>query len=448
VVVENVERNIELGHPPVEAAHIAMAEVTGPIISTALVLCAVFIPTAFITGLTGQFYRQFALTIAISTVISAFNSLTLSPALSALLLKAHGAPKDRFQQVIDRAFGWLFRPFNKAFAWASHAYVGGVGRAIGKSPVALAAYAGLIGLTVLAFVNTPGGFVPAQDKLYLVAALQLPDAASLDRTEAVTRKVSAIAMHTPGVSGAVAFPGLSINGQVNSSNAGVVFLPLDDFSKRHGPGLSAIAIATSLNQQFTAIPDGSIQVFPPPPVFGLGSIGGFRMQLEDRSGLGPAALNKAVQDIETAAARDPRLAGVFSSYQIGVPKIHADIDREKAKAQGVSLTDIFTTMQVYLGSVYVNDFNRFGRTYQVNVQADQRFRMQPQDIARLQSRWAPSSPSMKRPARSAPPTTTAILPPRSAAARRRASARARRRRRWKSSPPRPCPRAWAMSGPS
>ena len=388
VVVENVERNIELGHPPVQAAHIAMAEVTGPIISTALVLCAVFIPTAFITGLTGQFYRQFALTIAISTVISAFNSLTLSPALSALLLKAHGAPKDRFQQVIDRAFGWLFRPFNKAFAWASHAYVGGVGRAIGKSPVALAVYAGLIGLTVLAFVNTPGGFVPAQDKLYLVAALQLPDAASLDRTEAATRKAADIILKTPGVRDAVEFPGLSINGPVNSTNASAIFIPLDDFSKRKSKNLSAMAIAQELNQKLSAIPDATIAVFPPPPVQGLGTIGGFRMQIEDRAGLGPTALHEATQNVIAAAAKDPRLAGIFSSYQIGVPKIRADIDREKARAQGVSLTDIFTTMQVYLGSLYVNDFNRFGRTYQVNVQGDQRFRLQPEDIGKLQTRNA------------------------------------------------------------
>ena len=388
VVVENVERNIELGHPPVEAAHIAMAEVTGPIISTALVLCAVFIPTAFITGLTGQFYRQFALTIAISTVISAFNSLTLSPALSAVLLKAHGAPKDRFQQGIDRAFGWLFRPFNKGFAWASHAYVGRVGRAIGKSPVALAVYAGLIGLTVLAFVNTPGGFVPAQDKLYLVAALQLPDAASLDRTEAATRKATDIILKTPGVRDAVEFPGLSINGQVNSTNASAIFIPLDDFAKRKAKTLSAMAIAQQLNQKLSAIPDATIAVFPPPPVQGLGTIGGFRMQIEDRAGLGPTALHQAIQNVIAAAAKDPRLAGVFSSYQIGVPKIHADIDREKARAQGVSLTDIFTTMQVYLGSLYVNDFNRFGRTYQVNVQGDQRFRLQPEDIGKLQTRNA------------------------------------------------------------
>ena len=388
VVVENVERNIELGKSPRDAAYQAMSEVTGPIVSTALVLCAVFVPTAFITGLTGQFYRQFALTIAISTVISAFNSLTLSPALAAVLLKAHGAPKDRFQRLIDIAFGWLFRPFNRVFHAGSKAYVRGVGGLLKKSPVVLAVYALLIGLTVFGFMKTPGGFVPAQDKLYLVINIQLPDAASLDRTEAVVRKVSEITMHQPGVADAVAFPGLSINGQVNSTNAAAIFAPLKDFGDRKAAGESAGAIMASLQAKFADIPEANIAVFPPPPVFGLGTIGGFRMQIEDRTGLGAQALNKAVQDINAAAAKDPRLAGVFSSYSVNTPKIRADVDREKAKADGVRLTDLFETLQVYLGSLYVNDFNRFGRSYQVNVQGDQRFRLQPEDIGRLQTRNA------------------------------------------------------------
>jgi multidrug efflux pump len=385
-VVENVERNIALGLAPVDAARRAMTEVTGPIISTALVLCAVFIPTAFITGLTGQFYRQFALTIAISTVISAFNSLTLSPALAAVLLKPHGAPKDAFERLIDGGLGWLFRPFNRAFAWMSHSYVGAVARLLRRSVGGLVVYAVLIGLTVFTFAATPGGFVPQQDKLYLVTILQLPDAATIDRTEAVVRKVTEIGLKTPGIAHAVAFPGLSVNGLVNSPNAGAVFFPLEDFDKRTSKNLSANALAAELNQKFAAIPDAQIAVFPPPPVQGLGTIGGFRMQLEDRTSLGPEALYQATQRIVAAAAKDPNLAGVFSSYQIGVPQIRADVDREKARAQGVSLTDLFETMQVYLGSLYVNDFNRFGRTYPVNVQADQRFRLQPEDILRLQTR--------------------------------------------------------------
>jgi multidrug efflux pump len=388
VVVENVERNIALGLPPADATRKAMSEVTGPIVSTALVLCAVFIPTAFISGLTGQFYRQFALTIAISTVISAFNSLTLSPALSAVLLKAHGAPKDRFERLIDRSFNWLFKPFNKAFAWMSNSYVGGVSRMLGRSSIALVLYGVLIALTIFTFAKTPGGFVPQQDKLYLVAIAQLPDASTLDRTEGVIRKMSDIALHTPGITHAVAFPGLSINGLVNSPNAGAVFLPLENFDKRRSKDLSANAIAASLNAKFASIPDANIAVFPPPPVQGLGTIGGFRMQIEDRAGLGPDALYQATQKLIADASKDPSLTGVFSSYQIGVPKIRADVDREKARAQGVSLTDLYETMQVYLGSLYVNDFNRFGRTYPVNVQADQRFRLQPEDILHLQTRNA------------------------------------------------------------
>jgi len=388
VVVENVERNIALGLEPAAAARKAMTEVTGPIVSTALVLCAVFIPTAFITGLTGLFYRQFALTIAISTVISAFNSLTLSPALAAVLLKSHHAPKDRFERLMDASLGWLFRPFNRVFAAASTGYVGNVSRLLGRSSVALIIYAGLLGLTALSFAKTPTGFVPQQDKLYLVAAVQLPDAATIDRTEAVIRQMGDIALHTPGIAHAVSFPGLSINGFVNSPNSGIVFPVLDGFDQRRDPSLSAAALAKKLTQEFSVITDAQVLVFPPPAVQGLGTIGGFRMQIEDHAGLGPDALYKATQAVIAKARTSPALAGIYSTYQIGVPKIHADINREKARAQGVSLTDLFETMQVYLGSLYVNDFNRFGRTYEVNVQADQRFRLQPDDVLKLKTRNA------------------------------------------------------------
>ncbi|HVK42753.1 MAG TPA: efflux RND transporter permease subunit, partial [Phenylobacterium sp.] len=386
VVVENVERNIEDGLPPAEASRKAMSEVTGPIISTALVLCAVFIPTAFISGLTGQFYRQFALTIAISTIISAFNSLTLSPALAAVLLKPHGAEKDRFQKLIDAAFGWLFGPFNRFFAKSSHGYVGTVSKVLGKSTAAMAVYGVLVLLTAIAFMKTPTGFIPAQDKQYLVAAAQLPDAASLDRTEAVIRQMSDIALKTPGVESAVAFPGLSINGFTNSPNAGIVFVTLDPFDKRKGKELSAGALAEELNGKFAAIEDGMVAVFPPPPVMGLGTIGGFKIQIEDRAGLGAEELYGQTQNIIAKAGQDPSLTGLFSGFQINVPQITADIDREKARAQGVSLTNLFETMQVYLGSVYVNDFNRFGRTYEVDVQADQKHRLEPEDLLRLQTR--------------------------------------------------------------
>ena len=255
VVVENVERNIEKGLAPLDATRQAMKEVTGPIVATALVLCAVFVPTAFISGLTGQFYEQFALTIAISTVISAFNSLTLSPALSAVLLQPRGAPPDRFQRLINAAMGWFFRPFNRLFSRASDGYLRGVARVVRASGVALLLYGGLIGLAWLGFSTTPSGFVPSQDKQYLVAFAQLPDAATLDRTEAVIRRMAAIAAKQPGVAHSVEFPGLSINGFTNSPNSGIVFTTLKPFEERTDGGQSAAEIAAALNQQFGAIQD-------------------------------------------------------------------------------------------------------------------------------------------------------------------------------------------------
>jgi multidrug efflux pump len=388
VVVENVERHIELGQSPREATRKAMHEVTGPIVATALVLCAVFIPTAFVSGLTGQFYRQFALTIAISTVISAFNSLTLSPALAAVLLKGHDAPKDRLTRGIDRAFGWLFRPFNRVFHRGSERYVGGVRRIIGKGKLALVVYAGLIALTWFGFSHVPTGFVPGQDKQYLVAFAQLPDAASLDRSEDVIQRMGAIALKQPGVEHAVSFPGLSINGFTNSTNSGIVFVTLKPFEERRSADLSAGAIAGALNQKFAAIQDAYIAVFPPPPVMGLGTIGGFRMQIEDRGDRGFDELYQQTQNLIAASRKDPALAGLFSSFQISVPQVDADVDREKAKTVGVNLGDVYQTMQAYMGSLYVNDFNRFGRTYQVNVSADPAFRHTPEDIMQLKTRNA------------------------------------------------------------
>ncbi|WP_447731391.1 efflux RND transporter permease subunit [Rhodanobacter soli] len=388
VVVENVERHIELGQSPREATRKAMHEVTGPIVATALVLCAVFIPTAFVSGLTGQFYRQFALTIAISTVISAFNSLTLSPALAAVLLKGHDAPKDRLTRGIDRAFGWLFRPFNRVFHRGSERYVGGVRRIVGKGKLALVVYAGLIALTWFGFSHVPTGFVPGQDKQYLVAFAQLPDAASLDRSEDVIQRMGAIALKQPGVEHAVAFPGLSINGFTNSTNSGIVFVTLKPFEERRDASLSAGAIAGALNQKFASIQDAYIAVFPPPPVMGLGTIGGFRMQIEDRGDRGFDELYQQTQNLIAASRKDPALAGLFSSFQISVPQVDADVDREKAKTVGVNLGDVYQTMQAYMGSLYVNDFNRFGRTYQVNVSADPAFRHTPEDIMQLKTRNA------------------------------------------------------------
>ncbi|WP_300656139.1 efflux RND transporter permease subunit [Pseudomonas sp.] len=387
VVVENVERNIGLGKTPVEATKQAMKEVTGPIVATALVLCAVFVPTAFISGLSGQFYQQFALTIAISTVISAFNSLTLSPALAAVLLRSHDAPKDGFSRLLERLFGgWLFAPFNRLFDSASHRYVGAVKRVLRGSTIALVVYAGFMGLTYLGFANTPTGFVPPQDKQYLVAFAQLPDAATLDRTETVIKRMSEIASKHPGVENTVAFPGLSINGFTNSPNSGIVFTPLKPFDQRTDPSMSAGAIAAELNAQFGDIQDAYIAIFPPPPVQGLGTIGGFRVQVEDRANLGYDELYQQVQNVISKSRNVPELAGLFTSYTVNVPQIDADIDRDKAKTHGVAISDIFDTLQVYLGSLYANDFNRFGRTYQVNVQAEQQFRLEPEQIGQLKVR--------------------------------------------------------------
>ncbi len=387
VVVENVERNIELGLTPVEATKRAMGEVTGPIIATALVLCAVFVPAAFISGLTGQFYKQFALTIAISTVISAVNSLTLSPALAAVLLKGHDAPKDRFSKFLDKLFGgWLFRPFNRFFERASHGYVGTVARVIRSSGIALVLYAGLMVLTFFGFSTTPTGFVPGQDKQYLVAFAQLPDAASLDRTEDVIKRMSDLALKQPGVESAVAFPGLSINGFTNSPNAGIVFVTLKPFDERKDPSMSAGAIAGALNGQYAGIQEAYMAIFPPPPVQGLGTIGGFRLQIEDRGNLGYDELYKETMNIITKSRSVPELAGLFTSYTVNVPQVDAAIDREKAKTHGVAVSDIFDTLQIYLGSLYANDFNRFGRTYQVNVQAEQQFRLESDQIGQLKVR--------------------------------------------------------------
>ncbi|MFS2157226.1 efflux RND transporter permease subunit [Pseudomonas sp. Pseusp122] len=387
VVVENVERNIELGHEPFEATKIAMREVTGPIIATALVLCAVFVPAAFISGLTGQFYKQFALTIAISTVISAFNSLTLSPALAAVLLKAHGAPKDGFSRFLDKLLGgWLFRPFNRFFVKASNGYVNSVGRVIRFSAIAVVVYLGLIVMTWLGFSTTPTGFVPPQDKQYLVAFAQLPDAASLDRTEDVIKRMSDIALKQPGVEAAVAFPGLSINGFTNSPNSGIVFVTLKPFEERKLASESAGAIAGQLNGKYASIQEAYMAIFPPPPVQGLGTIGGFRLQIEDRGNLGYDELYKETMNVIGKSRSVPELAALFTSYTVNVPQVDAAIDREKAKTLGVPISDIFDTLQVYLGSLYANDFNRFGRTYQVNIQAEQQFRQEADQIGQLKVR--------------------------------------------------------------
>jgi multidrug efflux pump len=386
VVVENVERNIALGYEPHNATQRAMEEVSGPIVAIALVLCAVFVPTAFIVGLSGEFYKQFALTIAISTVISAFNSLTLSPALAALLLKSHDAKKDAFTRGIDFVFGWFFKIFNKFFGRASGGYGKLVTHTLRASMIAVAVYLGLVVITIFGFSRVPVGFVPTQDKGYLVALAQLPNGATLDRTEDVIRKMSEIALKHPGVQDAIAFPGLSINGFTNSPNSGIVFTALKPSEERKSPELSANAIAADLNKQYGSIQEAFIAIFPPPPVQGLGTVAGFKLYIEDRGGLGLESLYKQTTSTIQKGNQTPGLAGVFSSFDINVPQIDSHVDREKAKTYGIPLSDVFDTMQVYLGSLYVNDFNRFGRTYQVNVQAESTYRLQPEDIGHLRTR--------------------------------------------------------------
>ncbi|WP_394203654.1 efflux RND transporter permease subunit [Marinagarivorans algicola] len=386
VVVENVERNIEDGLTPKEATYKAMREVSGPIIAISLTLVAVFVPIAFVSGLTGQFYKQFALTIAISTVISAINSLTLSPALAALLLKSHSAPKDRLTRVIDTLFGRFFGWFNRVFSRSSKGYSNSISRLLGRKGIALVLYIVFLGITVMEFNVIPKGFVPPQDKQYLIAFAQLPDGATLERTKAVINEMGEIGLTEAGVKNAVQFPGLSINGFMNSSSAGVVFFPLEDFAKRHGEALSAGAIAQKLQMKFAGIEEAFIAIFPPPPVQGLGTTGGFKLQIEDRGGLGYEKLAEVVQQVQQKSWARPELASVYSNYKINVPQLYADLDRTKAKQLGLNIKDIFDTMQIYLGSLYVNDFNQFGRTYQVITQADAQYRNTPADALALKVR--------------------------------------------------------------
>lgn len=383
VVVENVERNIEAGLRPREATIKAMREVTGPIISIALVLCAVFVPIAFISGLTGEFYRQFALTIAFSTIISAFNSLTLSPALAAILLQGHDAPKDRLTRLMDRLFGWFFRGFNRVFRRGSSAYGRGVGGMLSRKSAAMLVYVALLGATYVGFSVVPTGFVPTQDKQYLVSFAQLPYGSTLDQSEAVIRRMSEVALAEPGVESAVSFPGLSINGFINSPSSGIVFVTLKPFEERTTPGLSGIAISQKLQAKYAKEKEAFIAIFPPPPVNGLGTIGGFKLQVEDRTDQGYEALDQLMKTIQQKAAQAPELLRVFSSYNINSPQLFADLDRSKAQQLGVDVQSVFDTMQIYLGSLFVNDFNAFGRTYQVVAQADKEFRSSPEQILKL-----------------------------------------------------------------
>jgi len=386
VVVENVERNLGLGMGPVEASKKAMDEVFGAVIAVALVLTAVFVPTAFITGISGEFYRQFALTIAVSTIISAFNSVTLSPALAAILLQPHGAKKDLFTRLLDGAFGWFFRGFNAVFEKVAEKYGGGVARLIRMTAFITAIYLGLLVLTGFGFLKTPVGFIPQQDKGYLIANVQLPDASTINRTKAVSAAADEILRKTHGVAHTIVINGMSIVSGSNRPNAATIFVILDEFSERKSADLSGPAIARKVNAALSQLPQALIGVFGPPPVDGLGSTGGFRLMVQDRGGMGYDALEEATQSLVDTASKDKNLAGVFSSFSSGTPQLFVDIDRVKAKTLNVPLSNIFSTLQISLGSAYVNDITLFGRSFQVNAQADSRFRVVPGDILQLQAR--------------------------------------------------------------
>ena len=388
VVVENVERNIAEGLNPVEATRRSMTEVSGAVIAIALVLMAVFIPTAFISGLTGEFYKQFALTVAASTLISAFCSLTLSPALAALLLRPHHEKHDFVGKIIHYTVGWVFVGFNRAFDGARNKYVGAVGKILRHSGIALVIYAGLLGLTWLEFTKTPTGFVPAQDKGYLVAFVQLPDGASVERTAAVSARMVKMIKETEGTGAVVELPGLSVMTFGAQANFATMFVPLAPFEERVGhPDRTADAIAAKLNMKFAGISEGIARAFGAPAVDGLGTLGGFKMQLQDRADLGPQVLQAAAYQMMGASeSLSNKVAGVVSTYRANVPQIFLDVDRDKARAMGVPLQNVWEALQTYLGSVYVNDFNIFGRPFRVTAQADSQFRRQPEDVANLKVR--------------------------------------------------------------
>jgi multidrug efflux pump len=385
VVVENVERHIENGESPRNAAHSAMAEVSGPIVAISLVLSAVFVPLAFLEGVTGQFYRQFAVTIAVSVLISGLNSLTLSPALSAALLKPHDAPQDALGRFIDRAFGWLFRPFNRLFKSGAGRYARGVERNMNRGKRMGFIYLVLLGVTVIGFRAVPAGFIPMQDKQYLFGVVLLPEGATIERTDATIREMSRIALATPGVLDAVAFPGLNAVHFVNTPNIGTVFFGIAPAEERE---LSAAEIAASLSGQFSTIKEGLAFALMPPPVLGLGNSSGVELFVQDRAGLGFGELNNQTQALGAVLRQTPGFDpySVFSSFQSNVPQFDVDVNRYKTKQQGLRLTDVYEALQVYLGSAYVNDFNLFGRTFSVYAQADAEFRDDIEDLTRIKVR--------------------------------------------------------------
>ncbi|HEX7448433.1 MAG TPA: efflux RND transporter permease subunit, partial [Pirellulales bacterium] len=387
VVVENVERWIEHGLAPRAAAYKSMEEVTVAVIAVAFGLSAVFIPVAFISGITGQFYRQFALTIAVSTLISAFNSLTLSPALAALLLKPKTAKRDPLTWLLDMTLGWFFRAFNRVFEWTTNVYGYLVTWCIRGAIVSLSVYAGLIALTWLGLTTTPTGFIPQQDQGYLFINAQLPDSASLERTSAVCADLTRIALMTPGVDHTLGLPGYSMVNGINLANVASVIVVLKPFHDReHDPAKAADAIIAHLQRETRGIQEALVGVFGAPPIQGLGTTGGYKLQVQDRGGAGLASLEGTTLNMIDTARGQPGVVGAMTSFRANTPQLFVDVDRTKVKNMNVPLSDVFDTLQIYLGSAYVNDITLFGRNWQVYTQADAKFRRRPEDIAQLKVR--------------------------------------------------------------
>jgi hydrophobe/amphiphile efflux-1 (HAE1) family protein len=382
VVVENVERNIAAGLTPHDAAVKSMEEVGSALIAIALVLCAVFVPSAFITGISGQFYRQFALTIAGATVISLIVSLTLSPAMCALLLKPHDTQhRDRWW---ERPIHGFFRLFNISFDAVGRGYAFVVSRTVRISAIVLLVYVAILAYGLNEFRKTPVGFIPQVDRGYLIVVIQLPPGASLSRTDAVQQRAVDIALKTPGVGHAVNIVGFSGATFTNAPNSGAVFLTLDPWEDRgHDPQQSAAGITAALTKSLAPIQDALILVVQPPPVAGIGNAGGFRMMVEDRNGQGPAALQAVAASMAGRASQTPGLSQVFTLFETSTPQLYLDIDRNKAQLLGINVADVFTALQVYIGSSYVNDFNLFGRTFRVTAQADADYRNDPRDVLKI-----------------------------------------------------------------
>ncbi|RAU20123.1 hydrophobe/amphiphile efflux-1 family RND transporter [Paramagnetospirillum kuznetsovii] len=386
VVVENVERNMREGMNSKSAAHQTMDEVGGALISIALVLCAVFIPAAFIPGISGQFFRQFAVTIAASTVISLIVSLTLSPALCALLFRGHGPNDHHDDTTWTRPFTLFFKGFNKGFDRLASGYGNLTRGVVRRSFIMLVIYAGLIGAAGLEFMKTPKGFIPDMDQGYLITVIQLPPGSSLSRTEAVVRRAAAIMAETPGVGHTVAFAGLDGATFTNASNGAAIFTPLKPFEERYAQGLSSTVITADLRKRLGAIQEAFIITIAPPPVRGIGTAGGFKMMLQDKGGRGSKALEDVAQDLAGAANKVPGLSGIFTLFNTRTPNIQADIDLARAQMLGVPADRVNEALQVYLGSAFVNEFNFLGRTFRVTAQADAQFRNEIEDIASIKVR--------------------------------------------------------------